>query len=152
MNLTPEELEDLLKRNPDLKVSTQISTGRCYADILTEEVKNKQNKYHVAPREERTYKGVVYASKGEMNYYIEKLEPRLLSRELDYVLRQVPFDLGGDPVVVYKADFVLLVEAGEERFWSVTVVEFKGHETKEWIIKRKLFKERYPKIKLEIVR
>ena len=79
-------------------------------------------------------------------------EAKAKAGELDYVLRQVPFDLSAG--IIYRADFVTLsketVDYGVIR-WDITVYEVKGMETPAWKLKHKLFKDKYPLIALEVV-
>ena len=111
----------------------------------------KRSKYNAIPT---TYNGIVYHSKKEAQF-AEKLDLMLKAHEIDYVLRQVPFDLGAG--IIYRADFVALAKRDVISKcthiiqWQITVYEVKGMETPAWKLKHKLFKEKYPLIQLEIV-
>ena len=169
MNWTPEELEEKLNANPDLRLaltSRTVVTGAVAQKEATfppnpitlsgkekQGLKNGASKYHVAPKEDRTYNGIVYHSKAEMTYYRDVLEPQLLAGELTHVLRQVPFVVGNDPLTVYVADFVTL-----EHFtvlavdgWQIRVIEKKGMMKPEDTRKLNLFRKKYPNIRLEVV-
>ena len=152
-----EQLPEHLRKQAKEKLGIVATVEQVYCN----QVAPKQNKYHVSSAPDRTYKGVVYDSKREMLYYRDTLETRLLSGELDYVLRQVPFDLGAG--VKYVADFVTF-ELNGLGMWVVTVIEVKMWRkatakhpagfffTPDAKIKIKLFKNLYPAIKLEVVR
>ena len=152
-----EQLPEHLRKQAKEKLGIVATVEQVYCN----QVAPKQNKYHVSSAPDRTYKGVVYDSKREMLYYINVLEPRLLSGELDYVLRQVPFELGAG--VKYVADFVTF-ELNGLGMWVVTVIEVKMWRkatakhaagfffTPDAKIKINLFKNLYPAIKLEVVK
>ncbi len=96
------------------------------------------SKYHAKKTE---IDGIVFDSKAESARYQEL---KLLERahQIKNLQLQIPFELvpkqSGERAVKYIADFVYS-ESGE------TVVEdCKGMKTKEYIIKRKLFKQKYP--------
>jgi hypothetical protein len=113
----------------------------------------KGNKYHVSPREDRTYNGIVYDSKKEM-LFAQELDLRVRAGEITFWLRQVPFVVGYDPLTVYKADFVTFSTPGLGHYW-VTVIEVKPKDKKAWAKgaarKLKLFRKKFPHLKLEIV-
>ena len=152
-----EQLPEHLRKQAKEKLGIVATVEQVYCN----QVAPKQNKYHVSSAPDRTYKGVVYDSKREMLYYRDTLEPLLLSGELDYVLRQVPFELGAG--VKYVADFVTF-ELNGLGMWVVTVIEVKMWRkatvkhpagfffTPDARIKMKLFKNLYPAFRLEIVR
>jgi hypothetical protein len=151
---TEEDLQNKLKENIDLKIHTEKPIGNAVVNV---QPSIRRNKYNVSAKEDRTYNGVVYASKKEMTYYINKLEPKLQTGELDYVLRQVTFPLGAD--INYRADFLTLkkdtiLDAETDKevdYWLIHVYEVKGMWTDVAKLKRKLFKDQYPKITLEII-
>lgn len=101
------------------------------------EKKAKRNKYNVGPKEKRTYRGVLFDSIWECEFY--KL--LLLFVVDDKIERQVPFTLidgyrmSGRKVrpTLYYLDF--LVDGKH--------IDAKGHRTKEFLIKKKLFEVRY---------
>lgn len=101
------------------------------------------NKYHVAPKEERTWQGVVYASKAEM---VRAMELEAL-RQAGIVTKVVPqprYQLGPD--TVYVADFEVTYESG----W-VEAEDVKGFETREFKRKKKLW-SKYGKCVLVIMK
>lgn len=97
------------------------------------------NKYKVAPKEERTLDGILFASKGEMERYAEL---KLLERagEIEDLELQPSFDidLRGKFICKYVADF-RYKEKGQ-----IVVEDFKGMETPEFKLKWKLIKARLP--------
>jgi len=142
---------------PDLK-DNETYVGHITAKVV-------QNKYHVAPVADRMYKGVIYDSKREMLYYINTLEPKLRTGELDYVLPHICFPLGGG--VKYECDFLTMKRLAGNHFgisWDLTVIEVKMWRkatakhpagfffTPDAKIKMKLFREQYKELKLEIVK
>ena len=88
--------------------------------------------------------GHTFDSKKEANYYLE-LKLRLQQGYIKGYCLQPKFLLPGD--IIYKADFVVFENDGKGR-----VIDVKGMETKEFIMKKKLFKERYPNLKLEVIK
>ena len=106
----------------------------------------------VAPKEERTADGIVFASKREMDVYQTlkiaenvgmihglKLQPR-------YVLqpKMVLADGTKQRAIVYVLDFQF------ERGGKTVVVDVKGMETEVWKLKAKMFRARYPELTFEI--
>jgi len=89
----------------------------------------RKHKYNVAPKNERTYRGVVYHSKAEAIRAAE-LDRIEAACNIDNWERQVKFRLGD---VDYVADFV--VRLGAE-YW---VEEIKGVETQRFKLIRKLW-------------
>ena len=88
-----------------------------------------------------TYDGIRFDSKKEMTRYCELklLEKAKIIKDLRL---QVPFELipksKTERAAVYKADFVYTESD------TKTVEDVKGYRTKEYILKRKLFKHLYP--------
>ena len=91
-----------------------------------------------------TYNGIKFDSKKEMNRYCEL---RLLEKAkvISDLQLQVSFELipkqKDERAITYKADFVYK-ENG-----ILTVEDVKGIKTKDYILKRKMFKYFYPKYK-----
>lgn len=100
-------------------------------------------------KEQRTYKGITYASKMEMEYYRDWIEPRVNSGEIADVKMQVKyllqpaFEHNGKKFkeMNYISDFDLYFSDGTFR-----VVDVKGMLKNEDKIKEKLFRYRYPEI------
>ena len=126
--------QDFLDLNPGLK-GQQIS----------------ESKYH---NQRTEYGGVIYQSKHEAKA-ARDLDLQVKAGEIDFYLRQVPFSLGGIPEVRYKADFMTFkvdtkihLDTG---LWRVVVIEAKGMWTAEAKLKLKLFRAKYPSLKIEVV-
>jgi hypothetical protein len=155
-------LANFLKEKPWISVQAQN-----LIDQITPQVNSKalsrgnsgqprQNKYNVSPTAERTYQGVVYASKKEMKK-AKELDLLVKAGEISFYLRQVPFNLGGIPSVIYRADFVTFKAFVEGEpchesiiAWGINVIETKGFQTPDSKLKMKLFKEKYPALTLVI--
>jgi hypothetical protein len=118
------------------------------ANQLLEEPRN--NKYGVAPSDERTLDGIVFDSKAEMNRYAELV---LLKRagiitNLQLQPKFILKEKGRQRAIYYVADF---------RYWdtklSTWVVEdVKGVKTSVYRMKKKLFLEKYPDVVFREVR
>lgn len=137
MNWTKEELEKMLKDNPDLGIE------EASVPLPTD---NSPSKYHNRRTE---YKGVVYQSEKEAQTAMS-LDLLIQAGEIDFYLRQVPFDLGGSPKVQYRADFVTFDEDALGMWW-IEIIEAKGMWTEAAKLKMKLFREKYPSLKIRIV-
>lgn len=81
----------------------------------------------------------------EAKYYYG-LKMRLMGHEILGFCRQPRFPLGAG--VEYVADFIIFHKDG----LPPEVVEVKGMETDVWKVKKKFFKEKYPNLKLTIVK
>ena len=106
------------------------------------------NKYHVAPKEERTLDGHIFASKAEMKRYAElkllvkgkviknlELQPKL------YYLKKIT-----DETFKYIGDFKY-----EEK--GKTIIEdVKGFETPIWRLKWKICKIVFPEYEFRIIK
>lgn len=97
-------------------------------------------KYKAKPTE---IDGLKFPSKMEANYYYQ-LKLRMMAHEIIGFCRQPRFSLGAG--VEYVADFIVFYKDGAE------VVEVKGYETDVWKVKRKFFTEKYPQLKLTVVK
>lgn len=86
--------------------------------------------------------GIVFDSAKEARRYSE-LRLRERAGEISALQLQVRFELipkqQGERPVYYKADFVYIEKDGTR-----VAEDVKGFRTKEYIIKRKLFKLKYP--------
>lgn len=102
----------------------------------------KRNKYGVAPKDERTVEGIVFASKAEAHAYqtLKALGDtgQLISLKLQ---PRFPFPMGFS----YVADFDVTYQDG-----SRAIIDVKGVETPEFKLKRKCFAHFYSKLKLEV--
>ena len=106
----------------------------------------------VAPKEERTADGIVFASKREMDVYRTlkiaenvgmirslKLQPRYVVQP-----KMVLADGTKQRAIVYVLDFQF------ERGGKTVVVDVKGFETEVWKLKAKMFRARYPEVTFEV--
>jgi len=168
---TLEELaknEDLVKRNPHVFCQSGTPPApslKCTQ--MSQDVPTLANKYHVAPKEDRTYNGIVYDSKREASKAAE-LDLDVLAGNITFYLRQVPFDLGAG--VKYVADFVTYLSVHdpdnvfqsslfeviviEVKMWRKATVKHKAgfFFTADARNKMKLFREQYKELTLEIVK
>jgi hypothetical protein len=140
MNWTPEQLEERLKENPDLKIKQENPLPRLAKGIESQ----KPHKYHAQRTE---YNGVRYASKKEANYARE-LDQRELIGEFDFWLRQVPLALPGG--IIYRIDFVTFKQIRNTPIYEVHWIEVKGYRTQVGEIKRRQAEEIYH-ITVEVV-
>jgi hypothetical protein len=108
----------------------------------------KVNKFGVSPACERTYGGVTYASRREMEV-AQALDVQLACGLLKRVDRQVryPLVVNGVKICTYVADFKVLHQDG-----SVETIEVKGKETAVWKLKERLFRALYKGAKLTVVK
>jgi len=104
-------------------------------------MKQPKSKFHNIPV---TIDDIRFPSILEANYYCN-LKILLRQGEIKAFERQVRFDIGAGRK--YVADFVV-----EHNDGSIEVVEVKGYETAVWRLKKALFIERYPDIKLTVVK
>ncbi len=125
---TNEDVEQKLANNPDLALAPDEAARRIYLNIVT---KQKINKYHVAPAEDRTYNGKVYASKKEM-LQAQGLDYAVKAGKIDFYLEQVPFRLPGE--TTYRLDFATFKRVEDK--WEVHFIEVKGKKIRLGEIKR----------------
>lgn len=126
-------------------------------------MKAKANKYKVAPKEERTLNGIVFASKKEMRRYQEllllekagsirwlKLQPVF---EFYLKITSNGTDIPNDHIsttVKYIGDFQYVEHTKEEN--KLVVEDVKGVETKEFKRKKRWMKKLYPNVELRIIK
>ena len=101
------------------------------------------NKYGVAKKEDRTYKGEVFDSKKEMNYYIKLLQLQTAvnpKNRVIHIVRQFVYPLAVNGVLIckYKLDFI--VRYADER---IEYIDVKGVKTPVYQLKKKLMKAIY---------
>lgn len=105
MNWTEEELAQMLKDNPELRIG-----GALPATLASTE--EEVSKY----RSRRTeYGGILYDSKKEAEK-AQELDLRVAGKAVLYWLRQVPFRLPGG--VVYRVDFQVFYPNREVRYFD----------------------------------
>ena len=106
----------------------------------------KSNKY----KNRRTeYNGVMYDSKKEADVARE-LDIMVRAKEIREYKRQVTFNLYGINngfICNHRVDFVITDNDGSKAVWEV-----KGLETKDWVIKKKLFEDNYPYMKYHVIK
>ena len=91
-----------------------------------EKPKPKRSKYGAVP----TYvDGIRFDSKGEAAYF-KRLQLEKQGGLIKWFCRQPRFDLPG--MIEYRADFIVCGNDG-----TVRVIDFKGHETPEYKLKKK---------------
>ena len=90
-----------------------------------------------------------YASRLEASY-AQRLNTAKDRGELIFWLEQVPFSLPGN--LKYKIDFMEFWKAKDgQETGDIVCTEVKGMETKDWVMRKKLFESTYP-ITLNIVK
>jgi len=147
MRLSKEELDDVLKKNPDVTVYGAMLPPEhplAGGGVMLGYVLNKPHSKYRAIKTE--HNGIVYHSKKEANKAAE-LDLLVKAGEISFYLRQVPFTLPGN--IVYRADFVTF-DKDALGMWWVNVIEVKGFSTPEWKMKLKLFKATYPELTIEV--
>ena len=92
--------------------------------------------------------GVKFPSRAEADYYCG-LKAGMVTGEIDGFCRQPEFILqdGDGTLIRYRADFIIWPRDAE-----AVVVDVKGMETQEFKLKSKLFRARFPKLRLEVVK
>jgi len=96
---------------------------------ITEPAK-KTNKYRVAAKEDRTWCGHIFASKKEMNRYLQLMADGR-SGLLKFLCYQPVFLLPGG--IKYRADFLYVTDEG-----YLKIEDVKGFKTPEYKLKKKL--------------
>jgi len=96
----------------------------------------------------RCLQGHIHHSKGEAGHCNE-LEIRRKSGEFQEFVTQKRFDLAinGKKITSHIPDFLITNHDGTQ-----FVEEFKGFETGEWVIKRKLFEALFPEIPYIVIK
>lgn len=105
------------------------------------------SKYHVSAKEARTYDGIMFDSKAEMEFYRDIVLPLYNAGEIVKYELQKPFELQpgfrhyGKAVraITYVCDFYLVYKNGRTE-----VIDVKGMATTEALLKRKMFWYKYP--------
>jgi len=135
MNWTEEDLKAALKNNPTLaKKNTHI------LDHIPE-VGKKVNKFNAKV----TYiDGIKFHSQAEADRYCE-LKVLQMAGVVKAIEIQPGFDIGAG--MRYTADFKVTYSDGHEE-----IEEVKGFETKDYRMRIKLFKEKYPNLILKVIK
>jgi hypothetical protein len=148
MKLSDRDIQELKETYPNISEDViELNSNRkpIQRTVVNVQPVKRRGKYNATPT---TFNGVVYHSKKE-SVFAQKLDLMLKAGEIDYILRQVPFPLGGG--VIYRADFMTLTKLTQEHHWNMVVYEVKGMWTPSAKLKMKLFKSIYPNLKLEII-
>lgn len=108
----------------------------------------KREKYGRSVKADRTFGGIVYDSKREMEY-AQELDIQRCAGLIERIDRQVPYPITvkGKHICKVVADFKIVY-----RDKRVEVHEVKGFETPVWRLKRKLFAACYPDTVLRIIK
>lgn len=108
-------------------------------------VKKSRNKYNA---KKVWVDGILFDSKSEADYYC-KLKLLLRAGEITGFCRQARFviteGINGERGTEYVTDFIIFYPDGNYR-----IVDVKGKETEVFKIKVKAFREKYPKLKIEL--
>ena len=105
-----------------------------------------RHKFNAKPT---TFNDQRYSSKLEAKY-AQRLNTAKEKGELVFWLEQVPFLLPGS--LRYKIDFMeFWAPKDGQEIGDIICTEVKGMETKDWIMRKKLFESTYP-IPLNIVK
>lgn len=135
MNWTMDELTDALKKNPALRVK------QSELDKLQEEGQEKKHKYNAKPG---YLDGIYFDSQAEMERYGE-----LMMLKLAKVIKSFKvhprYKISNNKY--YEADFEVVYQDGH-----VEVEDVKGVETQTFKLKADLFREKYPDLKLTIIK
>ena len=103
---------------------------------------------NVAPRADRTYKGVVYDSKAEALYAFKLDAAKSAGLILGWNRQvRIPLIVEGVKICSFIIDFEVSLNNGNLRY-----EEIKGWETPEYKLKLKLFKALYPNADYRVVR
>ncbi|HZG83857.1 MAG TPA: DUF1064 domain-containing protein [Paenibacillus sp.] len=89
--------------------------------------------------------GIKFDSKMEAEYYL-LLKKRMAAGEIQDIVLQPEFILQDKPRIKYKADFQVVYPGGD-----FEVIDVKGHITKDFRLKQKLFAAVYEDYKLTLV-
>lgn len=108
-------------------------------------VKKSRNKYNA---KKAWVDGILFDSNAEADYYC-KLKLLLRAGEITGFCRQARFviteGINGERGTEYVTDFIIFYPDGNYR-----IVDVKGKETEVFKIKVKAFREKYPKLKIEL--
>ena len=130
--LTKKKLFELIDKNPALRIRPE--------ELKKIKQMPDESKYHNTFTE---VDGIKFHSQAEAKRYCE-LKILKQSGEIKDFRRQVPYKLGGK--VNYVIDFEIKHNDGR-----IEVEEVKGFWTAAAKIKVRLFRERYPEIKLTVI-
>jgi len=136
-----QEYQHMVKA--EQKAAAPAGQSQCqetFKQLLAADRPAPENKYHA---EKTMNKGIPFDSKAEAKRY-DELSLMLFSKTIRWFNRQPSFLLTGG--VRYRPDFIVCDNQG-----LIWVEDVKGHPTKEFIIKAKLFRDLYPDIELRVI-
>jgi len=125
--------KDVRRLNPDIRHGLGKVTNNASSTFYSPLIKppnthhaRKSNKYHVAPKNDRTYNGKVYHSKKEAQRAQDN-DLRIRAGDLDFYLEQVPITLpGGKKYLLDFLEFKKVASAIKgSPFYEVHFVEVK---------------------------
>ncbi len=148
------DIEAYYKAHPELRPANLLEKLTCEGQYSVPKAP-AGNKYHVAPKDERTYNGVLYDSKKEATE-AQKQDLRIRANEIDFWLYHVRFPLPNGEI--FESDLMTFKFLTEEfhlgqrvSLWLIEVIEVKGYWTREAKRKMKLFTTMYPYLKVTVV-
>jgi len=128
-----------------LQINSKDEVARIQHQEFLKKNGNKKNKYS---NEIVFYNKIRYHSKGEADY-AQGLDLLVKGKAIKNWRGQIPFTLivNGRTICKHIIDFEITNNDD-----SKELVEYKGFETKEWTLKRNLFRALYPQLKYRIVK
>ncbi len=141
MNWTPEEATARANRMPELFRGVGVPGAMVPATRSQPRIRG------VAPKEQRTYNGVIYQSKAESTY-AGMLDLLVKAGSIASWRRQVRFPIEINKTVVCDVvvDFQVVYPDGK-----TALIEVKGHCTEVYTLKAKLFAAAYPALKIVVI-
>lgn len=143
--ITPEWVDAHYRRMGQLPPSG-MAPGR--GDAVSVPAKPRANKFGVSTKDDRTYNGIAYDSRREMQHAME-LDLLLKTGVVTKIERQmwVPLVVDGHAICSIVVDFRVTYQDGR-----VLYEEVKGFDTAIWKLKRKLFTALYPELEYKVIR
>jgi hypothetical protein len=105
----------------------------------------KRNKYKVAPKEQRTIDGIVFASRAEAGRYCE-LKMQVAKGDIECFSRQPIYELYAG--IKYIADFQYI----RKGYAFTTVEDVKGAATPVFRLKMKMMNAKWPGLEISIIK
>lgn len=136
MNMTYEQLMQLLKNNPALRIRPEDM-----AKLKEVQEEEKKHKYNAKPG---YLDGIYFDSQAEMERYGELLILKLAKVIKDFRIHP-RYKISQNKY--YEADFEVIYPDGH-----IEVEDVKGYETPEFKLKADLFREKYPDLILKIIK
>lgn len=130
MTWEKSDIDKYYADHPDLKRGSNQPVSPAKPSSVKSQA---QNKWHVAPKEERIYNGKLYASKKEA-LKAQELDLRVKAGDIDFYLEQVPFKLPGG--AKHRLDFVTFKQVEKIPLYEVHFIEVKGRDLELGKLKR----------------